>query len=65
MIYKPPFAPESRDEESLHDRIERARRAREDAAARVADRYAKIKPDRRKWRVRDELKINANPSHVR
>lgn len=66
MTYKPPFAPESRrDEETLHDRVERARKAREDAAARVAERYAKIKPDRRKWRVRDELEVPADPSYVR
>ncbi len=66
MSYDPPFAPESRkNEESLHDRVSRARRAREEAAARVADRYAKIEPDKRKWRVRDELEIGADPSYVR
>lgn len=66
MTYEPPFTPESRKgEETLRDRVERARRAREDAAARVADRYAKIKPDRRKWRVRDKLEVPADPSHVR
>ncbi|GEM_PF-1300167 len=66
MSYDPPFAPESRkDERTLHDRVSRARKAREDAAARVADRYAKIKPDKRRWRVRDELEIRSDPSYVR
>ena len=66
MTYKPPFEPESRKkEETLHDRVARARKAREDAAARVAERYANIKPDKRKWRVRDELEIPTDPSYVR
>lgn len=66
MTYEPPFTSDSRKgEETLHDRVERARKAREDAAARVADRYANIKPDRRKWRVRDKLEVPAEPSHVR
>lgn len=66
MSYDPPFTPESRkNEETLHDRVSRARKAREDAAARVADRYAKIRPDKRKWRVRDELDLRSDPLHVR
>ncbi|MDE0269062.1 MAG: hypothetical protein OXI96_08545 [Acidimicrobiaceae bacterium] len=52
MGYIPPFVPESRKNEgTLFDRIARARKAREDAAARVAKRYAGIKPDERRWRV--------------
>jgi hypothetical protein len=66
MSYDPPFAPESRkNEETLHDRVSRARKAREAAAARVADRYARIKPDKRRWRVRDELEIRSDPTYVR
>ena len=66
VTYEPPFTPDSRKgEETLHDRVQRARKAREDAVARVADRYAKIKPDQRKWRVRDELEGPAEPSLVR
>lgn len=66
MSYEPPFVPKARqDEETLRDRVARARRAREEAAARVAERYANIKPDNRKWRVRDKLEMPSDPSHVR
>ena len=66
MSYIPPFVPESReDDETLHDRIARARKAREDAAARVAERYAKIKPDTRRWRVREDLDLKSERLHVR
>ena len=55
MSYKPPFIPEAREnEESLQERVARARKAREDAAERVARRYADIKPDKRKWKTGDE-----------
>lgn len=66
MSYIPPFVPESREgDETLHDRIARARKAREDAAARVAERYAKIKPDKRRWRVREDLDLKSERIHVR
>lgn len=46
--------PESwKDEESFHDRITRFRKIREEAAARVARRYADIEPERGKWRAGD------------
>ena len=66
MTYEPPFTPDARqDEETIHNRIARARKAREEAAARVAERYAKIKPDSRRWRVRDKLEILSDPSYIR
>ena len=56
MSYTPPFVPESRQyDETLQNRVARARKAREDAAARVAKRYAAIKPDRREWRTGTEF----------
>lgn len=66
MTYDPPFLPEGRKEdETLQDRVARARKAREDAAARVAERYAKIKPDERKWRVREDLDLKSEKTYVR
>lgn len=66
MSYEPPFLPEERKEdETLQDRVARARRAREEAAARVAERYAKIKPDERKWRVREDLELKSEQMYVR
>lgn len=56
MSYKPPFIPESREKgESLYERVARARKAREDAAERVARRYADIKPCNGKLRTGDEV----------
>jgi len=64
--YEPPFLPEERkDDETLQDRVARARKAREDAAARVAERYAKIKPDERKWRTEEPLILPTEPLRVR
>jgi len=61
-----PVVPGSReDDASLLDRVERARRAREAAAKRVARRFAEIKPDERRWRVRDELKLGSQQLYVR
>ncbi len=66
MSYDPPFIPESRrNEESLRDRIARARKAREDAAERIRKRYAELEPDERKWRTEEPLKIPREPLHVR
>ncbi len=61
-----PFpVPEPRkDEESFHDRVARFRRIREEAAARVARRYADIKPEKRKWRVGDEKDLTIDPPQV-
>ena len=54
MTYDPPFLPEERaDDESLHDRVARARKLREDAAARVEERYADVKPREGEWRAGD------------
>ena len=58
MSYRPPFTPESREkEESLYERAARARKAREDAAERVARRYADIKPCKGKLRTGDEMDL--------
>ncbi len=66
MGYTPPFVPESRkDEPDLHERIARARKAREAAAARVRERYANIKPDNRMWRTHEELNWPLSPPRVR
>jgi len=66
MTYKPPFVPEERkDDENLQDRVTRARKARENATERVAERYAQIKPDERRWRTREPLKIPSEPLRVR
>lgn len=65
MSYQPPFTPKSRkDEESLQERVARARKAREDAAERVARRYADIKPDNRKWKTGDEIDLKLDIPNV-
>lgn len=65
MNCKPPFIPEAREKKgSLQERIARARKAREDAAERVARRYANIKPDKGKWRTGDEIDIKLDPPDV-
>ncbi len=61
-----PIMPEERlDEPTLRERVARARRAREEAADRVERDYAAIKPDKRRWRVRDELDLGSERSIVR
>lgn len=61
-----PIMPEGRrSEPTLAERVARARRAREEAAERVARRYADIKPDERRWRVRDELDLGSERLYVR
>ena len=61
-----PIMPEEgRNEPTLAERVARARRAREEAAERVARRYSKIKPDERRWRVRDELDLGSGLLRVR
>lgn len=58
MSYKPPSTSEScKQEESLYERAARARKAREDAAERVARRYADIKPCKGKLRTGDEMDL--------
>lgn len=65
MNYKPPFIPASREKKgSLQERVARARKAREDAAERVAHRYADIKPDKGKWRTGDEIDIQLDPPDI-
>lgn len=62
VSYTPPFTPTSREEEdSLRDRVSRARRAREAAAERVARRYAEIRPDRRVWRADETVRRSEHP----
>ncbi|WP_419842779.1 hypothetical protein [Candidatus Poriferisodalis sp.] len=61
-----PITPVERsDEPTLAERVARARRARERAAERVARRYANIKPDERRWRVREELDLASERLMVR
>lgn len=60
--YTPPVVPTSREgEDSLRDRVNRARRAREAAADRVARRYADIRPDKRVWRVDETVRRSRSP----
>lgn len=66
MSFIPPFLPESREKEgTLQDRMARARKAREEAAARIADLYANLEPDKRRWRTREELELEAEPLYIR
>ena len=59
MSYEPPVFPESRaDEESIHERVARARKLREDAAKRVEERYADVKPRKVIWRVGDHRDLH-------
>ncbi len=61
-----PIVPEERkNEPTLAERVARARRAREEAAERVARRYADTKPDERRWRVRDKLNLGSETLYVR
>lgn len=66
MPYTSPLSiPESRkNDETIHERIARARKAREDAAARAAERYSKIKPDTRRWTTGPVLKIKKGRLYV-
>ena len=54
MNYNPPFLPDERaDDQSLQGRVARARKLREDAAARVEERFADLKPREGEWRSGD------------
>ena len=54
MTYEPPFLPDGRaNDESLRGRVARARKLREDAAARVEERFADLKPRKGEWRSGD------------
>ena len=65
MTYEPPFLPEDRkDDETLQDRIARARKAREDAEARVERAYAELKPREGRWRTEEPLIIPSEPLRV-
>ena len=56
MTWYPPFLPASRVcEKKLHERITRARKAREDVAKRIAKRFAGYEPEVRKWRTEDRV----------
>ena len=62
VSFTPPFVPESREgEDSLRDRVSRARRAREAAADRVARRYAEIRPVKRVWRTDKTIRRSRRP----
>ena len=66
MIYVPPFLPEERaDDDSLRDRVARARKIREEAAARIERAYAELEPDTRKWRTDEPLNLPTEPLRVR
>ncbi len=61
-----PIWPEARKgDETLHDRVARARRAREAAEERVARLFAEMKPDERRWRVREILAPWSGRPYVR
>ena len=66
MTYTPPFLPEARKDEgnSLAQRVARARKIREDAAARVERRYANIKPREGKWTTGDCHEFHMEPLSV-
>ena len=54
MTYTTPFLPEDREnDQSLRARVARARKLREDAAARVQERYADAEQNEGKWRSGD------------
>lgn len=54
MTYDPPFLPEERaDGRALSERVARARQLREDAAARVEERYSNVKSREGKWHSGD------------
>ena len=50
MTYEPPFLPAGRsDDESMRGRVARARKLRADAAARVEERFADLRPREGEW----------------
>lgn len=54
MTYDPPFVPEDREhDESMQDRVARARELREKAEARVEQRYAGVKQREGRWHSGD------------
>lgn len=66
MTYTPPFLPEDHtDDENLLDRVALARRAREEAAARIERAYADLEPETRKWRTEEPLNLPTGPLRVR
>lgn len=65
MSCTPPFLPESRkDDDTLSQRTARARKAREDAAARIERAYATSEPDTREWITDTPLNLPAEPLRV-
>ena len=61
-----PIRPHGREEDdSLHDRVARARRAREAAEDRVRRRFAEMEPDGRRWWTRSPLDFDISNPHVR
>ena len=65
MSYTPPFVPESRkDDKTAQERVFRARKAREDAAARIERAYAELEPDTREWQTETPVDIPAEPLRV-
>ena len=65
MSYTPPFLPKSReDDDTLSHRVERARKAREDAAARIERAYAALEPDDREWITDMPVNLPAEPLRV-
>lgn len=46
-----------KDDEALHERVARARRAREAAEERVSRRFDEMKPDERRWRACETISL--------
>ena len=65
MPYEPPFLPKERkDDDTLQDRMARARKVREDAAARIERAYAELKPREGRWRTGDHCELEMERPRV-
>ena len=65
--FESPFLPDSRaEEESLQERITRARRARKNAEERVRQRYGRVEDTSgdRRWRVNDHRVLRSEKPSV-
>ena len=58
MSHDPPFSvPDYRkSDESFQDRVEHLNKLREEAKARLAKRYTKIKPRRGRWSTGEDMR---------
>ena len=66
MNDNPPFLPEEHvDNIKLLECVALARKAREEAAARIERAYAELEPDTRRWRTHEPLNLPMEPLRVR